>query len=72
MAEETQPVIYWTERAIQDSLTIKKFLLNKFTEKEVDDFFRLLQTFENLVKFFPELYQISSKNNNIRKAVLSK
>lgn len=72
MAEESDINIYWTERSLKDALVIRAFLLNKFSEKELNNFYKLLQTFEKLVKVFPELYQASNKNNQIRRAVLSK
>jgi plasmid stabilization system protein ParE len=71
MAEETLPVIY-TSRGIADSLTIKNFILIKFTQREVDNFYKMLETFERVVSSFPEIYPISSQNQDVRRAVLSK
>jgi len=64
--------IYWTERSLQNAISIKNYLLTNFSDKEVEHFYSLLQSFEIAVCAFPKLYPQSSVKNNIRRAVLSK
>jgi len=71
MAEEILPVIY-TNRAVANSLSIKNFILVKFTQREVDNFYKMLETFEKVVSAFPEIYPKSSQNQDVHRAVLSK
>jgi hypothetical protein len=71
MADTILPVSY-TARSVTDALNIKKFILVKFTQKEVDNFYNMLDTFEKVVAVFPELYPKSTKNKKLRRAVLSK
>lgn len=71
MVEEPVP-IHYTDRALTDAVTIKNFILVKFTQKEVENFYTLLKTFEKVVSVFPEMYPKSIKGDNIHRAVLSK
>ncbi len=71
MAEAILPIIY-TDRSVADSITIKNFILVKFTQREVENFYDMLGTFEKVVAVFPELYPKSNKNKNLHRAVLSK
>ncbi|MGF7081128.1 hypothetical protein [Mucilaginibacter sp. UYCu711] len=71
MAEEILPVIY-SDRAVANALTIKNFLLFKFTPREVKNFYKMLEKFEKIVSAFPEIYPKSIINSKARRAVLSK
>lgn len=64
--------VIYSNTALENASSIKKYLLNYFSEKEVDHFFSLLQSFETAVISFPKLYPPASKKKNIRRAVLSK
>lgn len=64
--------IVYTELAFANASSIKKYLFHKFSEKEVDVFFSLLQSFEMATISFPKLYPTTNKKKNIRRAVLSK
>ena len=64
--------IHYTDRSVADALTIKGYLLYKFTQKEVDKFYKMLGVFESLVCSFPKLYPKSPKSKNVRRAILSK
>ena len=64
--------VLYSERALQNAISIKNYLQNNFSKKEVDVFFALLQSFEAVVKEFPKLYSATSRKKNIRRAVLSK
>ena len=54
------------------SRSLKDYLLYKFTQKEVNQFYQMLGVFESLVCKFPKLYAESPKSKNVRRAVLSK
>jgi hypothetical protein len=71
MADEILPVVY-TDRAIANSLSVQNFILIKFTQREVDNFYKMLASFERTVSAFPEIYPLAAKNQEIRRAVLSK
>ncbi|MBK7105107.1 MAG: hypothetical protein IPH62_07475 [Ignavibacteriae bacterium] len=64
--------IVWSNSSLQNALSIKNYLRINFSEKEIDTFYLLLSAFENAVTLFPELYPSTSKNNEIRRAVLSR
>lgn len=64
--------ILWTERSLQNAISIKEYLSMHFSDKEVDHFYANLQSFEIAVCAFPELYPQSFIQKNIRRAVLSK
>lgn len=64
--------ILWTERSLQNAISIKEYLISNFSSKEVDHFQAILQSFEIAVCIFPELYPQSSVRENVRRAVLSK
>lgn len=65
------PIIY-SVRARNDIAGIRRYLLNKFTQREVDNFFELIKDFEAVVIDHPELFVKSSLNTNAHRAVLSK
>lgn len=71
MAETTFSVI-WTEQSLSDSQTIKNYLQYYFSQKEIDNYYRLLESFEKIVLMFPKLYPQTNKSKEIRRAVLSK
>lgn len=64
--------VYWSERSLAGSLLIKEYLQRKFSQKEIDNFYRMLGVFEKLVSTFPQLYPKSLKNKKVHRAVLSK
>jgi plasmid stabilization system protein ParE len=63
--------VFWTERALQNAVSIKSYLSSNFSFKEVENFFAILQTFEIAVGAFPKLYPSSTLKKNVRRAVLS-
>ena len=71
MAETTLSVI-WTGRSLSDSQTIRSYLKYYFSKKEIDNYYKLLESFEKIVSIFPTLYPQSNKNKAVRRAVLSK
>lgn len=72
MAEKQYLTVFWSDRSISDSLAIKKYLQKEFSQREIDNFYRLLDAFEKIVLSFPQLYPYSIKNKKVHRAVLSK
>ncbi|WP_114936509.1 MULTISPECIES: hypothetical protein [Mucilaginibacter] len=72
MAKDTLPTVFFTTRAFANAETIKAYLLYKFTQKEVNKFYELLEIFENIIVKFPQLYPKSAINSKVHRAVLSK
>jgi hypothetical protein len=72
MAEKQSLSIHWTDSSVSGSLSIKKYLLEEFSQREVDNFYKLLEAFEKIVLTFPRLYPKSIKNSKTHRAVLSK
>jgi plasmid stabilization system protein ParE len=72
MAEKQYLSVFWTNRSISDSLAIKKYLQKEFSQREIDNFYKLLGAFEKIVLSFPKLYPQSIKNKKVHRAVLSK
>ena len=72
MSEQKELPVLWSNRSLQNSLSIKKYIAHNFSQKEVDNFFALLFAFEKAVSFFPKLYPFSNQQREIRRAVLSK
>lgn len=66
----TFPVV-WTERALHNAISIKRYLSTNFSPTEVGNLYTLLQTFEFAVGAFPKMYPQSTLKKIIRRAVLS-
>lgn len=64
--------ILWTERSLQNAISIKEYLSANFSDKEIDHFYGLLQAFEIAVCAFPKLYPQSYSKKSVRRAVLNK
>ncbi len=56
---------------MENAKEITAYLKSRFTEKEINNFYQVLEDFEKVIISFPTLYAESSKMK-IRKAVLSK
>ncbi len=72
MPEAVKLKIRWTSKSFFNASLIKQYLLRKFTQKEVDNFYILLSSFEKAVVLFPKLYPETKMKFKIRRAVLSK
>ena len=72
MADETPYKVIYSKRSLTNIRTIKDYLLYKFTQREVDNLYRMLSDFEKVVASFPQLYPLITDSQNIRRAVLSK
>ena len=64
--------VFWTDRALQNAIAIRRYLTIEFSAREVDKFLSLLSAFEIAVSAFPALYPMSSIKPGIRRAVLNK
>ena len=64
--------VFWTERSLRNAKSISKYILNKFSKKEVAAFEQLLRNFEKTVSHFPHLYSESIEQKGLRRAVLHK
>jgi len=72
MPESVKLKIRWTSQSLFQASLIKQYLLRKFSQVEVDNFYILLSTFEKAVVVFPKLYPETKNKIKIRRAVLSK
>lgn len=72
MADTAAASVLWTARALEDAVSIRRYLKDKFSNKEVVNFYALLESFEIAVSAYPKLYPQSGIKKNIRRAVLSK
>lgn len=72
MSDKEALAIYWTGKALKNASSIKVYLKENFSEREIDSFYSLLSAFEESVKVFPELYPQTNNETKIRRAVLSK
>lgn len=64
--------VFWTDNALENAANIKVYLISNFSDKEVNTFYSLLNSFGEAVSLFPELYPRVGKRLKIRRAVLSK
>ena len=64
--------VIWSPLAERQYLSIKDYLLEEFSQKELIKFNLLLQRFESTVKKFPVIYPETSFSKNLRRAVLNK
>jgi hypothetical protein len=71
MAEKRKFVVEYSSQSLKNATEIISYLQRKFSQKEIDNFYKTLNDFENIIHLFPTLYA-ESKKVKIRKAVLSK
>ncbi len=64
--------VKWTKRSLLNAISIKNYLITKFTQKEVAKFESLLRQFELTVSNFPSLYPESESQKLLRRAVIHK
>jgi plasmid stabilization system protein ParE len=69
--ESTYKII-WSDEALKNLAGIIEYLEQRWTEREIRNFSRLLDRQINLIQANPELFPISSTSNGLRKAVLTK
>jgi plasmid stabilization system protein ParE len=64
--------VEWTKRSLLNAISIKHYLIQKFTINEVTKFEGLLRQFELTVSNFPTLYPESKSQKQLRRAVIHK
>jgi len=64
--------VVWTKRSLKNALSIKNYLVKKFSKREVPRFETLLKQFELTVSNFPTLYPESLSQKRLRRAVIHK
>lgn len=64
--------VVWSSESVKRVLSIRDYLLEEWSESEVNVFLKRLQNFEKRVKQYPKLYPVSEKFPALRKAVISK
>jgi N-acetyl-gamma-glutamylphosphate reductase len=71
MAEKRKLIIEYSKQSLINAKEIVAYLRSKFTEKEVNNFYKALNEFEKIISVYPTLYS-ESRKRKIRRAVLSK
>ena len=69
--ESTYKII-WSDEALKNLARIIEYLEQRWTEREIRNFSRLLDRQISLIQTNPELFPTSSTSNGLRKAVLTK
>ncbi|MFS4456028.1 hypothetical protein [Maribacter sp. 2304DJ31-5] len=64
--------VKWTRKSLSNAIGIKKYILTKFSKKEVLKFEQSLKEFEITISNFPTLYPESKAKKAIRRAVIHK
>jgi len=72
MPKKKKLTVLWTYEALKNASSVKAYLSENFSSKEIQNFYSLLSAFENAVLLFPKLYPQTNKKAKIRRAVLSK
>ncbi len=71
MAEKEDFIVQYSKQSLENAKEIVSYLLEKFSEKEVNRFYKDLNDFEKIIIIYPTLY-LESQKKRIRRAVLSK
>jgi plasmid stabilization system protein ParE len=64
--------IFWAEESVQNLESILDYLSQKWTEKEVVKFKKILSRQIHLIEQYPTIFPVSEYRPQLRKAVLSK
>lgn len=72
MPEKKKLTVLWTYQALKNAFSIKDYLEENFSGKEIQKFYLLLSVFESAVTTFPKLYPRTNRKARIRRAVLSR
>lgn len=64
--------IVWTDEALQGLQRTINYLEQRWTQKEIRNFTRLLDKHLNIIKENPKIFPQSNKSIDIRRTVLSK
>jgi plasmid stabilization system protein ParE len=71
MAEKKRWAIAYSTHSLKQAREIVAYLRRRFSQKEIDQFYDSLESFENIIALYPTLYPETSRLK-IRRAVLSK
>jgi hypothetical protein len=71
MVEKKKFIVEYSQQSLENAREIVYYLQKKFTEKEVNSFYKALNDFEKIIVFYPTIYS-ESKKKRVRRAVLSK
>jgi plasmid stabilization system protein ParE len=63
--------VLWTDHALSELKNTIEFLENKWTEKELKNFFQELEHTIEIISKNPDLFQVSEKKKNIRRAIIA-
>jgi hypothetical protein len=66
MPEKKLSNVLWTNEALKNATSIKEYLKENFSEKEIQGFYSLLSSFEKAVSIFPQLYPQTNKKARVR------
>lgn len=64
--------LLWSDKALGDIQNIINYLVENWTQKEVQDFARRLEKRLEIIVINPRLFQVTTKRRNIRRSVLTK
>lgn len=64
--------ILWTDHALSELENTIKYLEENWTERELKNFSQELDHTIELISKSPELFQVSKKKKNVRRAVVAK
>ncbi len=71
MVERKKWDVEYSTQSLKNAQEIVFYLGKKFSQKEIDKFYRSLEDFEKIICLYPTLYPESTKHR-IRRAVLSR
>ncbi len=64
--------LLWSDRALLDLQNIIDYLTNKWTDKEIKNLVRKLDTRLELIIINPRLFSKTAKRKNVRRSVLTR
>jgi plasmid stabilization system protein ParE len=64
--------LFWSERALFDLQNILDYLSYKWTDKEIKNFVKRLDSRIELILINPRLFPKTTKRKNVRRSVLTK
>lgn len=64
--------VIWSRESSRKLEQVKTYLLEEWSEKEVNEFLGKLRKFEHRISYFPLLYPASKQKPHLRKGVITK
>lgn len=71
MAEKSRLAVEYSKQSLNSATEIVSYLRSKFSQKEIDAFYKTLEDFEKIIALYPTTYNQSDKMK-VRRAVLNK